>query len=102
MAFIYYNKFWKSKFDNIVSESDRLQDLNINQLKLEEHDTHKRDEKTITNFKAVNDEDVTNKAYVDEKLLNTNGQISLLEKCYKELKLKYNKQSVKKFSFKEL
>ena len=37
MAYISYNKFWESEFDKIVSKRDKLQDLNINQLKLEVH-----------------------------------------------------------------
>ena len=39
MACISYNNLWESDFDNIVSEKDRVQDLNINQLKLEVHDS---------------------------------------------------------------
>ena len=42
MAYISYNKLWESKFDGIVSKRDKLQDLNINQLKLEVHDTYKK------------------------------------------------------------
>ena len=45
MAYISYNKFWESEFDGIVSKRDKLQDLNINQLKLEVHDTYEKDEK---------------------------------------------------------
>ena len=41
MAFISYNNLWASEFDGIVSKRDKLQDLNINQLKLEVHDTYK-------------------------------------------------------------
>ena len=37
MAYIRYNKFWKSEVDNIVSEKDKVQDLNTNQLTLEVH-----------------------------------------------------------------
>ena len=33
MAYISYNNLWESEFDNIVSQRDKLQDLNINQLK---------------------------------------------------------------------
>ena len=39
MAYISYNKVWESEIDNIVSKRDKLQDLNISQLKLEVHDT---------------------------------------------------------------
>ena len=45
MAYISYNNLWESEFDGIVSKRDKLQDLNINQLKLEVHDTYKKDEK---------------------------------------------------------
>ena len=92
MANISYNKLWESKFDGILQ--DNLQDLNINQLKLEVHDTYKKDEKITTNFEPVNNEDVVNKSYLDEKLLKINGHLSLLEKDYNEFKLQYNKQSV--------
>ena len=94
MAYISYNKMWESEFDGIVSKRDKLQDLNINQLKLEVHDTYKKDEKITTNFQPVDNEDVVNKAYLDEKLLKINGHLSLLEKDYNEFKLQYNKQSV--------
>ena len=45
MAFISYNKLWESEFDNIVSIEDKVEDLNINQLKLAMHDSYKKDEK---------------------------------------------------------
>ena len=67
MAYISYNKLWESEFDNIVSKRDNLPDLNVNQSKLEIHDNFKEDEKTTTNFEAVDIEDVINKAYLDEK-----------------------------------
>ena len=94
MAYISYNKLWESEFDGIVSKRDKLQDSNINQLKLEIHDTYKKDEKITTNFEAVDDSDVINKCYLDEKLKKINGHISYIEKDYNEFKLQYNKQSV--------
>ena len=48
MAYISYNKLWEGEFDNIVSKRDKLQDMNTNQLKLEVHDTYKKDEKLTT------------------------------------------------------
>ena len=89
-----YNKLWESEFDGIVSKRDKLQDSNFNQLKLELYDTYKKDEKIITNFEAVSDQDITNKGYQDEKWLKINGQLSKLEKDFNEFKLQYNKQSV--------
>ena len=94
MAYISFNKNWESEFDGIVSKRDKLQDLNINQLKLEVHDTYKKDEKLTTNFEPVDDSDVINKGYLDSKLLKIDGHISKLEKDYNELKLQYNKQNV--------
>ena len=94
MAYIYYNKLWESEFDGIVSERDKLQDLNINQLKLKVHDSYKKDEKITTNFEPSNNEDVLHKGHLDDKLLKINGRLSNLEKDYNEFKLQYNKQSV--------
>ena len=73
---------------------DKLKVMNINQSKLDVHDTYKKDEKLTTNFEPVINEDVVNKSYLDEKLLKINGHLSLLEKDYNEIKLQYNKQSV--------
>ena len=54
----------------------------------------KKDEKIKTNFKAVNDSDVLNKAYQDEKLSNKDGHLLFPERDYNEFKLHYNKKSV--------
>ena len=94
MAYISYNKLWESEFDGIVSKRDKLQDLNINQLKLELHDTYKKDEKLTTDFKPVDDSDVINKGYLDSKLLKIDGHLSKLENDYNEFKVQYNKQNV--------
>ena len=94
MAYTSYNKLWEPEFDGIVSRRDKLQDLDINQLKFEVHDTYKKDEKITTNFKAVDDEDVINRAYPDAKLKKIDGHISYIEKDYNEFKLEYNKQSI--------
>ena len=94
MAYISYKKLWESEFDGIVSKRDKLQDLNINQLKLEVHDTCKKDEKLTTNFEPVDNSDVINKRYLDEKVLKIDGYLSKLEKDYNEFKLQYNKQSI--------
>ena len=94
MAYISYNKLWESEFDGIVSKQEKLQDSNIKQLKLEIHDTYKKDEKITTNFEPVDNEDVINKGHLDEKLIKINSHISKLEKDFNEFKLQYNKQSV--------
>ena len=94
MAYISYNRLWESEFDGIVSKRDKLQDSNINELKLEVHDTYKKDEKITTNFEPVNNSDVINKGFLDEKLLKINGHLSKLEKDYKEFIKQYDKQAV--------
>ena len=85
---------WDSDFDGIVSKRDKLEDVNISQLKLEVHDISKKDEKITTNFEPVDNEDVINKGYLDSKLLKKDGHLSKLEKDYNEFKLQYNKQNV--------
>ena len=94
MAYISYNKLWESKFDGIVSKRDKLQDLKINNLKLEVYDTYKKDEKISTIFEPIDNSDVINKGYLDEKLLKIYGHLSKLEKDFNEFILQYNKQNV--------
>ena len=94
MAYISYNKIWESEFDGIVSKRDKLQDLNIIHLKLQVHDTYKKDEKTTTNFERIDNSDDINKGYLDEKLLKIDGHLSKIEKGYNEFILQYNKQNV--------
>ena len=53
----------------------------------------KKIKKLSTTFEPTNDVHVVNKAYLDKKLLEINGQLPLLEKDYNEFKLEYNKQS---------
>ena len=94
MAYISYKKLWESELEGIVSKRDKLQGLNINNLKLEVHDTYKKDEKIKTNFEPVDNEDVINKGYLDSKLFKIDGHLSKLEKDYNEFSLQYNKQNV--------
>ena len=63
-----YNKAWENEFNHIVSKRDKLQDMNINQSKLEVHDTYTKDEKIKIDFEPNNNEDVINKANIDGKL----------------------------------
>ena len=97
MAYISYNKLWESEFDGIVSKRDKLQDFNISQLKLELHDTYKKDEKKTTDFEAIDDSDVINKGYLDSKLLKIDGHLSKLETDYNEFKLQYGKHECRRY-----
>ena len=69
MPYISYNKLLESELDCIASKGEKIQELNVNQLKLEVHDTYKKDDKITTDFEPNNKEDVVNKGYLDEKLL---------------------------------
>ena len=55
------------RFDGIISKRNKLPDLNIIQLKVEVHDTYKKDEKLTTNIEATDTSDVINKGYLDKK-----------------------------------
>ena len=70
-----YNKIWESEIDGMVSKRDILQDLNINQLEPEVQDTYKKDEKK-TIFEPIDDSDVINKSYLDEKIKKIDGHAS--------------------------
>ena len=94
MAYVSYNKLWESEFDNNVSKRDKLQHLNIDQLKLEVHDIYKKkDEKITTNFEPTDDSDVINKPYLDGKLKKIDGRISYIGNEHNKFILEYNKQS---------
>ena len=94
MAYISYNKFCESKFDNFVSKTDKVQGININQLKLEVIDPYKKEEKIRTDFEPTDGPDVINKAYLDKKISKIEGFISLLEKDYHKFKIPNGQQSV--------
>ena len=80
MAYTSYDKLWENEFDNIVSKSDKLQDLNFNRLKRKVHDTYEKDKKLTTNSEPTDDSDVINKAHLDEKMLKINSLFSILVK----------------------
>ena len=80
MAYTSEKKLWKSEFDNNVSTEHKVQDINVNQLKIEVLDTYIKDKRITTNFEAIIDEDVTNKYFLDKKLSKINAHLSLLEK----------------------
>ena len=42
MAYISYQKLWRSEFYNNVSAKDRAQDINIHQIKIKVNDTYKK------------------------------------------------------------
>ena len=81
-------------FMKMSLKKDKVQDININELKLEVHGTYKKDERITTNFEPINDEDVLSKAFEDKKLSNMEGQISYIEKDYNEYKLLSKKNSI--------
>ena len=93
MAFIGYDIYWRSEFYNNVSAKDRVQQINLDQLKVKVNDTFKKHGKIATNYEPSNDEDVINKADLDKKLSNKDGHISYKQECYIKIKFLCNKQS---------
>ena len=67
MAYISYDKLWKSEFCNDVPATDRVKDIILDQMKLKVNDTYKKDEKITTNFETFDDSDVINKAFLVTK-----------------------------------
>ena len=61
MAYISYDKLWRSELYKNISSKAKVQDINHNQLKLWLNDTDQKDEKITTNFEPFNAEDVIKK-----------------------------------------
>ena len=79
MADISYGKLWRSEFHNNVFAKDRVQDINLNQLKLKVNDSYMKNEK-IANYATSIDGDVVNKAYLDTDISEVEDHISYIEK----------------------
>ena len=80
MADISFDTLCRSEFYNNVSAKQKVQDNNIDQLKLKVNDKYEKDEKIPTKLESSSDEDVINKANLDKKLTKTEAQISYIEK----------------------
>ena len=53
MTYISYKKLWDSEINNIVSTKGKVQDMNINQLKLKLIDIFNKDEKKQQNVNLL-------------------------------------------------
>ena len=69
MAYFNNNYYWESEFDSIASSKDRVQDVNVNQLKLKVNDAYENYEKMTTKNEASVPEDVGNKTFLDKKII---------------------------------
>ena len=101
MTYISYNNLWESDFHKIVLRKDKLQDLFSSQLELQVHDSYKGDEKITTNFEPVNNEDVINKTYLDEKCEKKMVIYHHWKKITTNLKYLATNNQLKRFWFKE-
>ena len=54
-----------------------VQCLNIDQLKIQVHDSYKKDEKISTKLEPVDDYDVINEPYLDKNLSKIGGHLSI-------------------------
>ena len=61
----------------ILFLKQNVQDMKIKELKFEAQGTFKKNENITTNFQPLDDEDVINKAYPDEKIKNTRSLINI-------------------------
>ena len=77
-----------------------MQDLNNNQSKLEVQDAYEKDEKITTNFKAVNEDYVINKAYKDKKLTKKCSYF-IYRRDYNGLKILSGKKSLEEVLIQE-
>ena len=80
MAYISSKNLWESEFDNTVLKKHKVQDININQLKLEVHGSYRKDQKIATIFDPVNTDDVINKAFLEEKISKIQGHTFYIQK----------------------
>ena len=56
-------------------------------MKPEVRESYKKDERITTNFEAVNNDDVINKAHLGKKVSKMEGQKTYIEKDYNEFNL---------------
>ena len=82
MAYFSYDKVWRSEYNNNVSAKDRVQDNNLEQLKLKVNDSYKKDEKITINFRAIIDEDNICKKFIYTKLPVVKGHLLYPGKFY--------------------
>ena len=92
MAYISYDKLWRSDFNNNTSAKDSVRDINPHQVKLKVTDTFEKDEEIGT--KIDNDPDVVYRANLDAKLSYLEDHSSYIEKAYNEFKMLKSKQPV--------
>ena len=79
-------------FYNNNTAKYRVQDINLNHIKLKVNDTYKWDVKRTTNCETFPNEDVINKIYLDTKLSKKRGDLSTVEKDYNGIELHNDKQ----------
>ena len=94
MAYNYYNKLWESEFDNLVSKRYKVQYSNIIQLKY--MIVTKKMKKYQQTLNLLMMKMLQIEVFQTKKISKTDGNLSLLEKDYNEVKLQYNKQSVER------
>ena len=66
MAYSSYDSLWRSEFYNKVSAKDKVQNIDLNQLKRKVNKNYNKHEKITTKIEPSDDTDVINKAYSDQ------------------------------------
>ena len=80
MAYLSFDKLWRSEFYNNISSKVRFQDINLNQLKLKVKDSYKKAEKLTMKFESSDKKHAESKGYLDTELLKKEGHISYIDK----------------------
>ena len=73
MAIIDFDKLWRSEIYENVSEKDRVQDVELYQIKVKVKDSYRKDETITTKFEPSIDEDVVDKSYLDTDIFKSEG-----------------------------
>ena len=91
MASISYDKLVRSKFYSNIPAKHRVQEINLNHLKLKVNDTYETGRKKNNENEPSND--LINEAYPVTKLSKAEDHITYMEKEYTDYKLRDDKQS---------
>ena len=71
MANIDFEKLWRSEIYRNVSEKDRVQDVELYQIKIKVNDIYRKEETLTTKFEPSIDEDVVDKSYLDTEIFKS-------------------------------
>ena len=75
---------FRKEFYNNVSAKEKVQDQNLNQIKLKLNDSYENDEIISSSSDTSNDGDAISKTYLDTNLTKTECQVTSIEEDYND------------------